>query len=100
LQIRLFVIFTFSHPHQLSVPVQAIETIAAFFHRNPQAEAYFAIVDVEGNAKVLAPPPLKLDTLETFYLSDSSGCCTSSEKTRQGRICLQCRLRRWQGHTR
>lgn len=24
-----------------------------FFHKNPQAEAYFAIVDAEGNVKVL-----------------------------------------------
>jgi alanyl-tRNA synthetase len=33
--------------------VQAVETVGAFFHKNPEAEAYFAIVDVEGNAKVL-----------------------------------------------
>jgi hypothetical protein len=36
---------------------QAIEAIGAFFHKNPQTEAYFEIVDVEGNAKVLPPPP-------------------------------------------
>lgn len=35
--------------------VQAVETVGAFFHKNPQAEAYFAIVDVEGNAKVVYP---------------------------------------------
>jgi alanyl-tRNA synthetase len=59
--------------------IKAIEIVGAFFHKNPQAEAYFAIVDVEGNAKVLGPSHAELDTPETF--SDSSGCCTSSEKT-------------------
>jgi alanyl-tRNA synthetase len=32
--------------------VKAVEAAVAFFHKNPQAEAYFAIIDVEGNAKV------------------------------------------------
>jgi alanyl-tRNA synthetase len=41
--------------------VQAVETVGAFFHKNPQAEAYFAIVDVEGNAKVVYPLPPDMD---------------------------------------
>ena len=41
--------------------VQAVETVGAFFHKDPQAEAYFAIVDVEGNAKVDCPFPPELD---------------------------------------
>lgn len=41
--------------------VQAVETVGAFFHKNPQAEAYFAIVDVEGNAKVVCPLPPEQD---------------------------------------
>ena len=52
---------TFSYPRQLSIPVQAVETVGTFFHKNPQAEAYFAIVDVEGNAKVVFPLPPELD---------------------------------------
>jgi hypothetical protein len=35
--------------------VQAVEAVVAFFHKNPEAEAYFAIIDVEGNAKVFGP---------------------------------------------
>jgi alanyl-tRNA synthetase len=42
---------------------QAVETVGAFFHKNPQAEAYFAIVDVEGNAKVVCPLPPDLNAL-------------------------------------
>jgi len=41
--------------------VQAVETVGAFFHKNPQAEAYFAIVDAEGNAKVVCPLPPEPD---------------------------------------
>jgi leucyl-tRNA synthetase len=37
--------------------IKAIETVGAFFHKNPQAEAYLAIIDVEGNAKVFGPLP-------------------------------------------
>lgn len=36
--------------------IQAVEAVVAFFHKNPQAEAYFAIIDVEGNAKVIGTP--------------------------------------------
>ena len=36
--------------------VKAVEATVAFFHKNPQAEAYFAIIDVEGNAKVFETP--------------------------------------------
>ena len=35
---------------------QAVETLIGYFNENPQAETYFAIVDVEGNAKVFATP--------------------------------------------
>ena len=43
--------------------VQAVETVGEFFHKNPQAEAYFAIVDVEGNAKVVFPLRPEQDAL-------------------------------------
>jgi alanyl-tRNA synthetase len=45
----------FSPPSAEHSCVQAVETVGAFFHKNPQADAYFAIVDVEGNAKVVFP---------------------------------------------
>lgn len=54
--------FTFPYPRSAEHScVQAVETVGAFFHENPQAEAYFAIVDVEGNAKVVFPLPPELD---------------------------------------
>jgi hypothetical protein len=59
---RLFVRFTlFLPPSAEHYCVQAVETVGAFFHKNPQAEAYFAIIDVEGNAKVVCPLPAELD---------------------------------------
>jgi len=49
-EVHLFLLPSAEHSY-----VQAVETVGAFFHKNPQAEAYFAIVDVEGNAKVVCP---------------------------------------------
>jgi alanyl-tRNA synthetase len=40
------------HPYTNRSCIQAIEAVVAFFHKNPQADAYFAIINVEGNAKV------------------------------------------------
>lgn len=76
--------------------IQAVQAVVAFFHKNPQAEAYFAIIDVEGNAKVFGAQQRR--SMLKLVPSDSPGCCSSSEKTRQGRICLQCRFGGWQGH--
>ena len=52
----------FSSPSAERSCVQAVETVGTFFHKNPQAEAYITIVDVEGNAKVVFPLPPDLDT--------------------------------------
>jgi len=61
--------------------VKAVEAAVAFFHKNPQAEAYFAIIDVEGNAKVFGT--LQSSLIHSDVLpSGSSGCCAPSEKTR------------------
>jgi alanyl-tRNA synthetase len=54
----------------------AIEIVGAFFHKNPQAEAYFAIVDVEGNAKILQAVVLqakKLGKAVYVFSVDSEG---------------------------
>ena len=74
-------------PYANHLCVKAVEAAMAFFHKNPQAEAYFAIIDVEGNAKVFGTPQ-KSSTRSDIYPSDSSGCCTPSEETWQGRIRL------------
>ncbi|KAI0000339.1 tRNA synthetases class II (A)-domain-containing protein [Russula vinacea] len=55
----------------------AIETVGAYFHRNPQAEAYLAIIDVEGNAKILQAVVLqakKLGKAVYVFSVDSEGC--------------------------
>jgi len=54
----------------------AVETVGAYFHKNPQAEAYFAIVEVEGNAKILQAVVLqakKLGKAAYVFSVDSEG---------------------------
>jgi hypothetical protein len=56
----------------LTLPIfQAVEALIGHFNDNPQAEAYFAIIDVEGNAKVFATP-------HKSYLSAQNSCPDSS----------------------
>lgn len=54
----------------------AVQAVVAFFHKNPQAEAYFAIIDVEGNAKILQAVVLqakKLGRAVYVFSVDSEG---------------------------
>jgi alanyl-tRNA synthetase len=69
------------HPHANFFWVKAVEAAVAFFHKNPQAEAYFAIIDVEGNAKVFGTLQNSLIASDILP-SGTSGRCAPSEKTR------------------
>ena len=60
---------------------QAVEALIGYFNENPQAEAYFANVDVEGNAKVFATPYKSYLSAQNSCL-DPSGGRTSGEKAR------------------
>jgi len=54
----------------------AVQAVVAFFHKNPQAEAYFATLDVEGNAKILQAVVLqakKLGRAVYVFSVDSEG---------------------------
>ncbi|KAH9171968.1 tRNA synthetases class II (A)-domain-containing protein [Lactarius sanguifluus] len=54
----------------------AVEALAGYFNDNPQAEAYFAIIDVEGNAKILQAVVLqakKLGKAVYVFSVDSDG---------------------------
>jgi len=54
----------------------AVEAVLGFFHKNPRDEAYFAIVDVEGNAKILQAVVLqakKLGKAVYVFSVDSEG---------------------------
>ncbi|KAI9507452.1 tRNA synthetases class II (A)-domain-containing protein [Russula earlei] len=54
----------------------AVEAVSAFFHKNPQDEAYLAIVDAEGNTKVLQAVVLqarKLRKAVYVFSVDSEG---------------------------
>ncbi|KAH9022566.1 tRNA synthetases class II (A)-domain-containing protein [Lactarius pseudohatsudake] len=54
----------------------AVEALTGYFNDNPQAEAYFAIIDVEGNAKILQAVVLqakKLGKAVYVFSVDSDG---------------------------
>ncbi|KAH9972402.1 tRNA synthetases class II (A)-domain-containing protein [Lactifluus volemus] len=54
----------------------AVEAVIAYFHKNPETEAYFAIIDVEGNAKILQAVVLqakKLNKAIYVFSVDSEG---------------------------
>ncbi|KAH9055056.1 tRNA synthetases class II (A)-domain-containing protein [Lactarius vividus] len=54
----------------------AVEALTGYFNDNPQAEAYFAIIDVEGNAKILQSVVLqakKLGKAVYVFSVDSDG---------------------------
>ncbi|KAI9455349.1 tRNA synthetases class II (A)-domain-containing protein [Lactarius psammicola] len=54
----------------------AVEALTGYFNDNPQAEAYFAIIDVEGNAKILQAVVLqakKLGKAVYVFSADTEG---------------------------